>query len=174
MKRLFIGLLVCLFVASASVVSAQAIMPTEQHKKVESYEVPAPVLQSVADKFEKVYKSKKQQWVVNYLESQKVITPQSYELTVKDKSVDFKGVFYPAGDVKSVNMVVKDPALPSSVQTALNEHYSDWKVVQKEELKENDWRNSRDEYKVKIENGSDRRLVVVNSNGEIIKDKRTK
>lgn len=179
MKKLIV--VAILFAALGSVVAQDS--ETLTIKKIDKKIVPAAVIASVEKEYPEGIVELWEAIPVEAFESYYVVSetndlklgekPEYYQVTMKsDRSKTF-AVYNAKGNLIHSREIIRDTALPESISTAIVANYPGWKITgDKEIIMQN--RGIQDNYKVEITKGKEKRILIMDPDGQVIKEHKSK
>jgi hypothetical protein len=141
-----------------------------KNRKIERSEVPIRILKSLDNEFPETSNFQDQNWYLHYMEGKGSLTAREYKVVIKNDDLEFTAYYKPDGEFEKANEVKKHVALPQPVQATLGSQYGDWNVTDKNELI-SIGRINRDKFEVQLKKNNTERLVVIDPDGKVLRDR---
>ncbi|MGC3943145.1 MAG: hypothetical protein QM762_01180 [Chryseolinea sp.] len=97
--------------------------------------------------------------------------PRSYTVIMKGPSVSGEALYNASGDLVYLKEHINNTLLPRSVTNAVLAKYPGYSILKDQETVKQG-KNKLIHYKVSIEKGTDKRVLAVDENGKILKEKK--
>ncbi len=169
MKKL--SLIAAMALAIGIVIEANAQqIEIGKNKKIERSEVPIRILKSLANEFPETNDFQDQNWYLHYMEGKGDLTAKVYKVVIENADLDFTAYYKPDGEFEKANEMKKHVQLPEAVASTIKSQYSNWQVIDKNEIISVGTFN-RDRFEVQLERGEIERLIVISPDGKVIRDR---
>ncbi|CAD5270123.1 hypothetical protein IMPR6_690373 [Imperialibacter sp. EC-SDR9] len=169
MKKL--SMLAAVAIAFGIVVEASAQqIEIGKNTKIERSEVPIRILKSLENEFPETSNFQDQTWYLHYMEGKGSLTAKVYKVVIENSDLDFTAYYKPDGGFEKANEIKKHAQLPEAVEATIHSQYSNWKVVDRNEII-SVGRFNRDRFEIQLEKGNLERLILISPDGKVIRDR---
>jgi hypothetical protein len=152
-------------------------------KKIEKKAVPGEVIASVEKEYPEGIVELWEAIPVKAFESYYVVSEKNdlslgekleyYQVTMKGKHSRTYAVYDANGNLIHSREIIKDTELPESIRTTIVSNYPGWKIIgDKEVIREGE--GSMDTFKVELSMKKEKRTLIMNKEGKVLKDHKNK
>lgn len=175
MRKIFLALwLGCWVLGAAAQEKTAVIRPVKKGEEPKAVmdalkkDFPNTVVESLSFLPSKLYG---EEWNIT-VEGQENIEPTYYQVYIKKEKENYTAVYDKSGKLLSSKHIIEDASLPKPVNETVKK-FAGWHVDKAQEIieyksKGNEFSNL---YKVKLQQGAKHKVLFVNPNGEIVKDR---